>query len=85
MASLLHFVPGCYVIRVHGRRWLKLTKPHTGPTEPIGWRAVTWTPDLSDAEQWPTHNTAARFVSTLRCPCEIVDVDAWTRMTPDMA
>lgn len=85
MASLLHFIPGRFAIRVHNRRWLKITKAHAGPTLPIGWRAVTWTPNLADAEQWPTHQTAARFVATLLCPCEIVDVDAWTGMTPDTA
>lgn len=84
--SLLDFIPrGCFGIRVHGRRWLKVTQPHKGPTTPIGWRAISWTPDLADAEKWSTRAGAESFIDMLLCPCEIVDLAAASGLTLDPA
>lgn len=83
MASLLDYAPRqAFAIRVHGKRWLKLTKPRTGPTVALGWRAVSWTPDLADAEKWFSRASAGRFLVMLHCPCEVVPVERPSEMTP---
>lgn len=86
MGSLLDFVPtGYFAIRVHGKRWLQITKAHKGPTIALGWRAISWTPALDEAEKWASRATAERFASMLLCPCEIVDVERRSGLTPDFA
>ena len=65
---------GCHAIRLYGKRWLKLAKPHTGPSEPIGWRSMVWCPDKTDAEKWSTHEAAEHFASGLKGRFEIVDL-----------
>jgi len=71
-----------FAIRLYGKRWLKVTKPHAGSTTPIGWRDVTWTDDVADAEKWPSHGAAGDFVAR-RLPkdarFEIVGVPAPAR------
>lgn len=70
-----------FAIRMYGRRWLRTTRPHAGSTTPIGWRDVTWTDDVADAEKWSLREMAEDFAAKRlpkHAPFEIVDMAAAT-------
>lgn len=86
MGSLLGLAPhGCFAIRIYRRRWLMATRMHAGTTVALGWRTMSWTSDLAVAEKWFTRAAAERFAACLNCPCEVVDVEAKSKMTPEHA
>lgn len=49
-----------YLIRFHGRRYLKMTRPDPFSTAQSGWRSLTWTASVAEAEKW-ADETAARI------------------------
>lgn len=61
MADVQPIQSPVFAIRMYGRRWLKLTKRHQGPTEASGWRNLTWTSDPAEAAGWSSPDQAARW------------------------
>lgn len=65
---------GCYGIRFHGKRWLRKSPEHTGPTTKMGWREFTWTVDPGEALLFATRSVAELFGRVnLRGPFEVAE------------
>jgi len=66
---------GAFAVRIHGRCWLRVTPNHPlDGTMPLGWRALTWTRGLAEAEKWARREAASRFAD--KDGFEVVDLEA---------
>lgn len=69
---------GCYGIRFHGKRWLRKSPEHVGPTVKMGWRGFTWTADPGEALLFSTRSVAELFGRVnLRGPFEVAEFPAF--------
>ncbi len=71
-----------FAIRLYGKRWLRLT-PRPGQDDPLnGWRAMTWTDDVTDAEKWADRESAQCFAGKLPGRAEVREIQPATAPTP---
>lgn len=71
-----------FAIRVYGKRWVQMTRRPDQDDENNGWRAVTWTDDVTDAEKWSTRAAAQSFADTLPGRVEVTEIQPAAAPTP---
>lgn len=73
-----------FAIRLYGKRWLRTTPRPDQDDAANGWRALTWTDDITDAEKWASRDAAENFRKSLPCPSagEVREIRPQTAPSP---